>query len=220
LFETELDSSSSSTPGSVSVATTTTAMHHQSSNLDSHSSHPAPSSVESFLRSATDHIAATCSLESFRQLPLPLQQSFPEITSRNSATNQSVVENRRGEKRMPPELCYNDDVVDDHSQSGPFKTMTSFEINNIGETTHDADDSHDDNSGNELGNKNIFLAVRTYFRKYKGCGHPGPEPLCWKQNLFSFVGSFVTIYLIYCFNLYISQDDYIQSMASQTTWTG
>jgi len=109
-------------------------------------------------------------------------------------------------------LCYNDDVVDDHSQSGPIKTMTSFKINNIGKTTHDADDSHDDKSGNDLGNKKIFLAVRTYFRKYKGCGYSGPQPLCWKQNLFSFVGSFVTIYLIYCFNLYVSQDDFIQSI--------
>ncbi len=42
--------------------------------------------------------------------------------------------------------------------------------------------------------------LQAYFRKYKGGGQKGPMPLCWRQVLFTFVGSFFTIFFIHISN--------------------
>jgi hypothetical protein len=176
--------------------------HHPSIVEDSSLCHP-PSSAERFLRSATNHIAATYALESFRHLPLPRRRSSARKLVETTATNNS----RR--RRMPPKLCYNDAL--DTNDEGK-RTMSSLEINGIG----DDNDDDGDESGHD-GKSKILAAIRAYFRKYKGGGNKGPQPLCGKQTLFTFVGSFVTIFLIHSFNVFLtSTRETIQSVTDTT----
>ena len=184
--------------------------HHYSNDGDISLCHP-PLIAENFLRCATNHIAATYALESFRHLPLPRRRSSASNLVDTAATNSS----RR--RRIPPELRYNDDLDSNGEGKG---TMSSLEINGIGEEGDDDDDHDDGDESGRDGKSKILAAIRTYFRKYKGGGRKGPQPLCWRQTLFTFVGSFVTIFLIHGFNVFMtSTRETIQSVTDTSTMT-
>jgi hypothetical protein len=161
------------------------------------------SSAENFLRCATNHIAATYALESFRR--------------RSSASNllDIAVTNSSRRRRISPELRYNDDLCSNGEGKG---TMSSLESNAIGEDDDDDNDDDDDDESGHDGKSKIIAAIRAYFRKYKGGGRMGPQPLCWRQTLFTFVGSFVTIFLIHSFNVCLtSKRETIQSVTDTST---
>ena len=170
--------------------------------------HPSSRS-ECFLRSATSHIANTYALEAFQQLPLPKRRpskpmckpnpidlTHTTLPHRDSTSSDSSGQPTKikTQKTMPPELCYNDSV---HSEEERPKTMSTLEINCI----LSGDEEEDDDRFCE---DKIIGAVTTYFRKFKGGGHKGPQPLCWIQTLFTFIGSFITIYLIQMLNAYFT----------------
>ena len=95
--------------------------------------------------------------------------------------------------------------------------MTPLEIHGFGgddDEDHGHDEDHCGGGGGDPSKRShrvqestkarILGLLRAYFRKYRGCGHRGPQPLCRKQTAFTFLGSFFTIYLIHLFNVYIT----------------
>jgi len=198
--------------------------------------HPS-ASIECFLRSATDHIAETYALESFRHLPLPRERRNSSSSSSSSSSgshhntsqrhnnrdtetsdrNSNVIEitiadpTIRKMKKMPPGLSYNDEF---ESQ----ETMTSFEVNGIAEMDGDDDNDDNDSSIKDCPSKGLAM-LSVYFRKFRGCGLKGPQPLCPKQTLFTFVGSFVTIYLIHLFNAFLMERDNYGNTSTGTSST-
>jgi hypothetical protein len=170
-----------------------------------------PPNIESFLRFATEHIAATYAIESFNHFPLPQRR----IANTESAifhpvgTIAAAKNKNSGRRRMPPELCYNDDLDSLEDR----KSRSSLEIN--GTKDDDKDGRNDASSLN--GTNKLLAGLEAYFRKYRGAGLPGPLPLCWIQTVFTFVGCFLTIFLIHCFNEYISSEQEILESQIETT---
>eukprot|EP00536_Pseudo-nitzschia_multiseries_P003590 jgi/Psemu1/302044/fgenesh1_kg.56_\ len=97
---------------------------------------------------------------------------------------------------MPPELCYNDEEFRGEESGFLGKPMSALEIHGIDEDVND-DDGEEAANGPKLSAKKV---IGDYVQKFKGGGHHPPQPLCWTQTLFTFIGTFVTIYLINSFN--------------------
>ena len=154
-----------------------------------------PSHLEPFLHSATNHIAATYAVESsFEDLPLPRRQSKPQSSTSNPTEMMPNVNhsNISRKEQLPPETSIEDDSY-------------SHNDDEVINTTISAPNGNGDDTEIALDCKTKSLAtVWAYLQKFKGGGQKGPRPLCWRQTLFTFVGSFVTIYLIHCFNIIIT----------------
>lgn len=149
-----------------------------------------PLNVECFLRLATNHIAATYAMES----------SFEPLSQFLSPSNpREITQSAPSKKQRPPELSYHEDIDSQYKNKRTTPTRSPLEIHGVEENYDDDNVNFTRSTHDGIKNskkKKILLAIQTYVRKFKGSGHNGPQPLCWKQTLFTFVGSFVTIFFI------------------------
>lgn len=181
-----------------------------------------------FLEIASSQIAQTCAYELYftnnsvgvRQ-GAPLQQDAPTQSSERNQTR-GLVELQNAESSasaMPeedaPEFYEYDEskATLEGIEEGP--TELECDSNNKTKNTRislldEYDDSIPDCTSKTLS------ALQAYFRKYKGGGQKGPMPLCWRQVLFTFVGSFFTIFFTHISNQLITRN-YINSQPSEVS---
>ncbi len=172
--------------------------------------------LEGFLRSATNHIAVTYALESsFKYLTLPERKSQPLSNASNprnprnpsnptkSSNPTEIITNENisniSTQKLSPDVYHRDDTIYVRNK-GEEKNATesALEIKGFGES---ANENHDDAESVHDCKTESVRKIQAYFRKWLGGGQHPPQPLCWRQTLFTFVGSYVTINLIHWFNV-------------------